>query len=77
LRKQRLKNLLKPWVPRNLYLRRKKQQYVTTETYLVNDMLAELSAVKGVEFTLQNFASGNEVMLSWYLNRVKNQLKTS
>lgn len=77
LRKQRLKNRLKPWVPRNLYLRRKKQQDVTTETYLLNDMLAELSAVKGVELTLQNFASGNEVMLYWYLNRVKNQLKTS
>jgi hypothetical protein len=77
LRRQRLKNLLKPWVPRNLYLRRKKQQDVTTETYLLNDMLAELSAVKGVELTLQNFASGNEVMLYWYLNRVKNQLKTS
>lgn len=77
LRKQRLKNLLKPWVPRNLYLRRKKQQDVTTETYLLNDMLAELSAVKGVELTLQNFASGNEAMLYWYLNRVKNQLKTS
>lgn len=77
LRKQRLKNRLKPWVHRNLYLRRKKQQDVTTETYLLNDMLAELSAVKGVELTLQNFASGNEVMLYWYLNRVKNQLKTS
>ena len=64
-------------MPRNLYLRRKKQQDVTTETYLLNDMLAELSAVKGVELTLQDFASGNEVMLCWYLNRVKNQLKTS
>lgn len=77
LRKQRLKNLLKPWVSRNLYLRRKKQRDVTTETYLLNDMIAELSAIKGVALTLENFASGNEVMLYWYLNRVKNQLKTS
>ena len=70
---QRFKNKIKLLLPRTLYLRYKQRSDLTTETYLLHEMLDEL-AKNGMANQLEDYVYGNELMLHWYLNRVKKQL---
>lgn len=70
---QRFKNKIKLLLPRTLYLRYKQRSDLTTETYLLHEMLDEL-AKNGMANQLEDYVNGNELMLHWYLNRVKKQL---
>lgn len=73
LPKQRLKNRIKKWLPRKVYLRIRKYQDTTTETYLLTEMLTELTGKPPVR-AMQKYVSGNEVMLHWYYKQLKQQL---
>lgn len=73
LQKQRFKNTLKALLPRSVYGRFRQQKSLTTEVYLLNDMFDEMAQKTGVR-SMRSYVNGNELMLSWYLNRVQSQL---
>jgi asparagine synthase (glutamine-hydrolysing) len=70
---QRIKNGLKLLVPRSWFLRFKKRNSITTEVYLLNEMLEEMIQ-EGTASKSSDYINGNELMLTWYLKRVEKQI---
>lgn len=73
-RRQRIKNVLKQLFPHAWYLRLKKRKSLTTEVYLLNEMMDDLLK-KGVVLKPTDLINGNEIMLTWYLKRVESQIE--
>lgn len=70
---QRIKNVVKPFVSRDFYLKRKGNSDNLGEKYLTVDMLAEL-VEDGILRNSDDYLSQNEIMLRWYLSHVRKML---